>query len=159
MHLECYLTLRYQFIWFGWARVWYSTVTKITLTPLGKTFVNAVWDPWLSSPIQVTAGNRKKESTFLEQEIGPRDDLRGSKRDVVYLGWLIAPLYWGLGGGGGGLGGTYQLCTWSLNQLWRSNSIFNLWAIYYTWCWILTKPFWWRRRHQERLWVMDKVKR
>ncbi len=34
------------------------------------------------------------------------------------------------GGGGGGLRGLsqwVQLCTWSPNKLWRSNSIFNLW--------------------------------
>ncbi len=56
---------------------------------------------------------------------------RGSKRDdVVYLGWPKAPSYMSpnAGGGGGlrGLSQWIQLCTWSLNKLWKSNSIFNL---------------------------------
>ncbi len=35
------------------------------------------------------------------------------------------------GGGLQGLSQWVQLCTWSPNKLWRSNSIFNLWAL---WC-------------------------
>ncbi len=55
----------------------------------------------------------------------------GSQRDVVYLGWPIAPSYMSpknavRGGGGQGLSQWVQLCTWSPNILWRSYSIFNL---------------------------------
>ncbi len=53
---------------------------------------------------------------------------RGSLRDVVYLGWPIAPSHMSPNAGGGGLRGLsqcVQLCTWSANKLWRSNSIFN----------------------------------
>ncbi len=54
--------------------------------------------------------------------------LRESQTDVVYLGWPIAPSYMSPNAGGGGLRGLsqwVQLCTWSPNKLWRSNSIFN----------------------------------
>ncbi len=58
---------------------------------------------------------------------------QGSQRDVAYLGWPIAPSYMShnAGGGGGegrmrGLSQWVQLCIWSLNRLWRFNSIFNL---------------------------------
>ncbi len=52
---------------------------------------------------------------------------RGSQKDVVYLGWPIAPSYmspkcWR--GGLWGLSQWVQLCTW---KVWRSKSIFNLW--------------------------------
>ncbi len=51
---------------------------------------------------------------------------------VVYLGWPIAPLYMSPNAGGGGklrgLTQWVQLYKWSPNKLWRSNSIFNLWA-------------------------------
>jgi hypothetical protein len=54
---------------------------------------------------------------------------RGLKRNVVYVGWLIAPSYMSPSAGEGrgllGLSQWVQLCTWSLNKLWRSNSIFN----------------------------------
>ncbi len=56
----------------------------------------------------------------------------GLQGDVVYLGWPIAPSYIeSKCGGRGGLRGLsvwVQLCTWSLNKLKRSNSIFNLWC-------------------------------
>ncbi len=58
---------------------------------------------------------------------------RGSQRDVVYLGWPIAPSYMSPNAGGGwelrGLSQWVQLFTWSPNKLWRStsNSIFSLW--------------------------------
>ncbi len=55
----------------------------------------------------------------------------GSQRDVVYLGWPIAPSYrspkarwWA---GLRALSQWVQLCTWSPNKLRRSNLIFNLW--------------------------------
>ncbi len=49
---------------------------------------------------------------------------RGSQRDVVYLGWPIAPSYnVPKCGGGGGLSHWVQLCTWSPNKLWGSYSI------------------------------------
>ncbi len=44
----------------------------------------------------------------------------GSERDVVHLGWPLAPSY---------MSQWVQLCTWSPNKLWRSNSIFNLWFL------------------------------
>ncbi len=57
---------------------------------------------------------------------------RRLQRDVVYLGWPIVPSYMspsaGLRGSCGGLSQWVQLCTWSPNKLWRSNSIFNLWC-------------------------------
>ncbi len=55
--------------------------------------------------------------------------IRWSQRDVIYLpNWLTnrAFVYEPKCGGGGGLRGLSQLvqhCTWSLNKLWRSNSI------------------------------------
>ncbi len=55
---------------------------------------------------------------------------RGLQRDVVYLGWPIAPSYVSPNAGGGRelrrLSQWVQLCTWSPNKRWRSNSIFNL---------------------------------
>ncbi len=46
-------------------------------------------------------------------------ETRGSQRDVVYLGWLTAPIWgWGVS-----LNQWVQLCTWSQNKLWRSNSV------------------------------------
>jgi hypothetical protein len=55
---------------------------------------------------------------------------RGSQRDVVYLGWPIAPSYMSPNAGRGRVAGfqpmSIQLCTWSPNKLRRSNSIFNL---------------------------------
>ncbi len=54
---------------------------------------------------------------------------RGSQRDVVYLGWPIAPSYMSPMRGGGelrGLSQWVQMYTWSPNKLWSSNSIFNL---------------------------------
>ncbi len=58
---------------------------------------------------------------------------RGSQRDVVYLGWRIAPWYMSPNAGGGlrVLSQWVQLCmcthTLSPNKLWRFNSILNLW--------------------------------
>ncbi len=40
------------------------------------------------------------------------------------LSWLTIAPSWGLRG----LSQWVQLCTWSPNKLWRSNSIFNLWS-------------------------------
>jgi hypothetical protein len=56
---------------------------------------------------------------------------RGLQRDVVYLGWPIAPLYMSPNKGGGGSCGVSANETAvhrSPNKLWRSNSIFNLWS-------------------------------
>jgi hypothetical protein len=52
---------------------------------------------------------------------------RLSQRDVVYLGWPIAPSYMSPNAGGGGVAGLGQwvMCKWSPKKLWRSNSIFN----------------------------------
>jgi hypothetical protein len=58
---------------------------------------------------------------------------KGSQRDVVYLGWPIAPSYMSPNAGGGGcvVSANQNSCvhhvTWSSNKLQRSNSIFNLW--------------------------------
>jgi hypothetical protein len=41
-------------------------------------------------------------------------------------------------GGGGGVEGS-RLCTWSPCELWRSNSIFNLWASPFT-SWTVVMP-------------------
>ncbi len=49
-----------------------------------------------------------------------------TKRDVVYLGWPIAPSNMSQNAGGRGLSQWVQLCTWSPNKLWRYYSIFNL---------------------------------
>ena len=57
--------------------------------------------------------------------------IRGSQRDVVYLGWPIAPSYMSPNWGGGGVTGSQQwvhLCTWRQNKLWRSYLLFNLWS-------------------------------
>jgi hypothetical protein len=55
---------------------------------------------------------------------------QGFQRDVVYLGWPIAPSYMSPNVGGGGelrgISRWVQLCTWSPNKFLRSNSIFNL---------------------------------
>jgi hypothetical protein len=53
-------------------------------------------------------------------------------RDIVYLGWPIAPLYMSPNAGMRGVSQWVKLCTWSPNKLWRSNSIFNLWFLTYT---------------------------
>ncbi len=63
---------------------------------------------------------------------------RGLQTDVVYLGWPIAPSYMSPNAGEGGgelrsLSQWVQLCTWSPNKLWRSNSIFNLWFMKIFW--------------------------
>ncbi len=70
---------------------------------------------------------------------------RELQRDVVYLGWLIAPSYMSPNAGGElrGVSQRVQLYTWSRNILWRSNTIFNLWSescilkvkyvMFYTW--------------------------
>ncbi len=51
-------------------------------------------------------------------------ELRGSQRDVVYLGWRITSSYMSSNAGGlWGFSQLVQLCTWSPNKLWRSNSI------------------------------------
>ncbi len=53
---------------------------------------------------------------------------RGSQRNVVYLGWPIAPSYVSSNAGGGELRGLrhwVQLYTWSPTKLWRSNFIFD----------------------------------
>jgi hypothetical protein len=60
-----------------------------------------------------------------------RSAARGLQRDVVYLGWPIAPSYMSpnAGGvGGGGIVGSQPMSTAvhrSPNKLWRSNSIFK----------------------------------
>jgi hypothetical protein len=54
----------------------------------------------------------------------------GLQRDVVYLGWPIAPSYMSPNAGGGelqGLSQWEQLYTGALINFWRSNSIFHLW--------------------------------
>ncbi len=55
---------------------------------------------------------------------------RGLQRDVVYLGWPIAPSYmrqmrgeWG----SCGVSANEYSCAQDPNKLWRSNSLFNLW--------------------------------
>ncbi len=56
-----------------------------------------------------------------------------TKRNVVYLGWPIAPLVYEPKCGGGGVTGYRQMSTAehrSPNKLWRSNSIFNLWCFF-----------------------------
>ncbi len=53
--------------------------------------------------------------------------------------------------GGGGLGGHsqwVQLCTWSPNKLWRSNSIFNLWRKVNIWQFFV--------RSKARMWPLTK---
>ena len=58
-------------------------------------------------------------------------DARGLQRDVVYLGWPIAPSSISpKGGWRGGCAGSQPMSTAvhrSPNKLWRSNSIYNLW--------------------------------
>ncbi len=54
---------------------------------------------------------------------------RELQRDVVYLGWPIAPSYESKCGGREGVGGSQPISTAvhrSPNKLWRSNSTFNL---------------------------------
>ncbi len=54
---------------------------------------------------------------------------QGLQRDVVYLGWPIAPSNMSPNAGGArGFIQWVRLCTWSTNKLGRSNSIFNLWS-------------------------------
>ncbi len=56
---------------------------------------------------------------------------RGSQKDIVYLGWPIAPSYMSPNARGGGLRCLcqwVQLYTWGPNKLWRSYFIFNRWA-------------------------------
>ncbi len=56
---------------------------------------------------------------------------RGSQRNVVCLGWPIAPSYMSPNAGRGvaGVAAKVQLCKWSLTKLWRFNSILNLWVV------------------------------
>ncbi len=52
------------------------------------------------------------------------------QRDVVYLGWQIAPCIWAQMRGEGVIAGSQPMSTAahrSSNKLWGSNSIFNLW--------------------------------
>jgi hypothetical protein len=62
--------------------------------------------------------------------------MQGLQREVVFLGWPIAPSYMSpKAGGGGELRGCQPMSTAvhrSLNKLWRSNCIFNLW-VYFIW--------------------------
>ncbi len=58
--------------------------------------------------------------------IGIFNEGRGSQRDVVYLGWPIAPSYLSPNAGVAGsqtLSQWVQLCIWSPNKLWRSISM------------------------------------
>ncbi len=61
----------------------------------------------------------------------PLTNWRGVRtRDVVYLGWPMAPSYMSLNaGGGGGLSQWVQLYTWIPNKLWdlTQQNKFNLW--------------------------------
>ncbi len=70
-----------------------------------------------------------KQLLWLEER-GPNnlDQLKVLQRDVVYLGWPIAPSYMSPNAGRGGELRGSQLCTWSPNKFWRSNSIFNLYG-------------------------------
>ncbi len=55
---------------------------------------------------------------------------RGLQRDIVCLGWPIAPSYMSPNAGGGGVAGPQPMSIAvyrSPNKLWRSKSIFNLW--------------------------------
>jgi hypothetical protein len=57
---------------------------------------------------------------------------KGLQRDVIYLGWPIAPSYMSPMRGEGGMMGLsqwVQLHKWSPKKLWRSNSIFNIWVV------------------------------
>jgi hypothetical protein len=60
--------------------------------------------------------------------------MRGLQRDVVYLGWPIAPSYMSPNAGGGrelrGFSQWVHLFTRSRNRLWRSNTILNLYMPY-----------------------------
>jgi hypothetical protein len=56
-------------------------------------------------------------------EGGQSKTIRRSQRDVVYRGWPIAPSHVSPNAGLGGLSQWVQMCTWSPNKLWRSNSI------------------------------------
>jgi hypothetical protein len=61
-----------------------------------------------------------------------RQKTRGLQRDVVYLGWPIAPSYMSTDAREGGVVGSQPISTAvhrSPNKLWRSNSIFNLWLL------------------------------
>ncbi len=76
-----------------------------------------LWHPLL--PLPPAPPSAPPPSSWLPIEILY---CRGSQRDVVYLGWPIARAQMLEGG----LSQWAQLCTWSPNKLWRSNSIFNL---------------------------------
>jgi hypothetical protein len=67
--------------------------------------------------------------------------IRGLQRDVVYLGWPIAPSQMSPNAGGvRGLSQWVQVGTWSPNKLWRSNSIFNLWSEYFSFSFLALSP-------------------
>ncbi len=76
--------------------------------------------------IIVHSSSQQSQSIWL---LNKSHTVRGSQRDVVYLGWPNVLVHEPKCRGGGGLRGLsqwVQLCTWSPNKLWRSNSIFNL---------------------------------
>ncbi len=80
-----------------------------------------------------TQMTNSRNNQFMEN-ILTNHAIRGLQRDVVYLGWPIAPSYMSPNAGGGkewpGFSQRVQLYTWSPNKLWRSNSIFNLYMPY-----------------------------
>ncbi len=91
-------------------------------------------------------------SSFLSREL---------QRDVVYLGWPIAPSNMNINGGEGGLRGLSQwvhLYTRSPNKLWRSNSIlFNLCFSLIQKCCQPLGILWWRNRDgRTHLYLEDK---
>jgi len=78
-----------------------------------------------------TEANIEQDNNYLDLFL--RRLVRGLQRDVVYLGWPIAPSHVSPNAGDGGrvlrgLSQWVQLCTWGPNKLQRFNSKFNLWV-------------------------------
>jgi hypothetical protein len=96
------------------------------------------WPDWIRIQFRSRSGSTSATATLVSAQLKStycimRIQRRGLQGDVVNdLSWPIAPSYMSPNAGGGeeglrGLRQWEQLCAWSLNKLWRSISIFNLW--------------------------------
>jgi hypothetical protein len=136
-----------EFAVIGRKRDWLAT--KRNFRPLhsssGRTVNNSLAYPADIFTLTVNVSDDlKKEGRFWKSSLfddnwGSNDEIgsvytRGLQRDVVYLGWPLAPSYMspnageGLGGVAGVSANEYSCTHRSPKKLWRSNSVFKLWS-------------------------------
>jgi hypothetical protein len=127
----------------GFDRHPYSAVT-VTHTQLWPSHIlrcdrhTQLWpSPILSCdrhPYSLLPGTQLRHSSIFSYGYSNRDKFsargapRGLQRDVVNLGWPLAPSYVSQNAGGGGWAAMSIAVHRGTSKLWRSNSIFNLWV-------------------------------